>query len=1012
MLNRKFLLGTTVIAGLAAAASMVSTTAALAQEAAPAPAPAAVEPVPAVEDEAEVEALIVTGSRIKQTEFTSSSPIQVITAETSALKGVADTAGLLQSSTLAAGSPQINSLLSSAFVTNGGPGASTVSLRGLGANRTLVLLNGRRAGPAGTRGAVSAFDLNVIPQSSIDRVEILKDGASSVYGSDAVAGVVNIITKKSQDGAEFEAFASRPFESGGESYRFNGSWGKTFDRGYISVAGDYYLQTEQTLGDRPYTNCIVDYTRDPLTGKRNDDIDPRTGKPGCNDVLWGHVWLYDYTGIEVDTDGDGIPDAGAIPSGSKLQYDYDGDLGQYIPRRPGLPFPQAGQPGALGMPDGFYFVGYDRPSNAVQNGMHPFVLDSTLVPEVERATLFVNGEFQLTPNIDAYGELLLNRRASKSNGFRQFWSFLYTSDAFGGGDPMSAGFTGDYLLSPTPITDHADNNEEVLYGRLVGGLRGTFGSFASGWNWDVFTQLSRSDGDYTRDVILKDAVDVAELRTASCVGTTLPVSGRACQDIDWLDPQFLAGNLTDAERAFLFDVETGNTVYTQAMVEGSVAGDLWTLPAGPIGAALGFQYRRDELRDVPGKVTLAGNAWGSSASGITAGDDTTAELFGELQVPVAKGLPGIENLSVSLSGRWTDVESYGSSGTYKVGLNWQITPAFRVRATKGTSFRAPALFEQYLADETSFPSQGAIDPCVRWGTALAQGQIPQRVADNCAAAGIPSNHTGAGSTATVFARGSTELEAETSDAFTVGLIWSPSFLDLQVAIDYFEIELKDEVTQLGASAILYGCYNSEFYSTNPATTDPLCNLFERDPGTLLVTEVRDQYINIANQVNRGIDLTIRYTHELDFGRLTFDSQFTWQLEDQTALFPGYVSDSNGDVGDPDFVGNLNFRFDRGDWTVNWGVDLIGKTSEAEDIPDRSATRLYKIHNEFTAYHSLSLRKKQDSWTLTGGVANLFDEAPPAVSSGLGQYANIGPSAFVSQYDFFGRRMFFAVQKSF
>ena len=245
MLNRKFLLGTTVIAGLAAAVAVSAPSLAFAQTPAPASQPAEEE-----EGEAEVEALIVTGSRIKRTEFTSASPIQVITTENADLQGIADTAEMLQSSTLAAGSPQINSTISSAFVTNGGPGAATISLRGLGANRTLVLLNGRRAGPAGTRGGVSSFDLNVLPQSSIERIEILKDGASSIYGSDAIAGVVNIITRSNRDGWDFEAFASQPEEQGGEQYRFNGGWGKTFDRGYISVSADYYLQAEQTVGDR------------------------------------------------------------------------------------------------------------------------------------------------------------------------------------------------------------------------------------------------------------------------------------------------------------------------------------------------------------------------------------------------------------------------------------------------------------------------------------------------------------------------------------------------------------------------------------------------------------------------------------------------------------------------------------------------------------------------------------------------------------------------------------------
>ncbi len=998
MLNRKFLLGTTVIAGLAAAVAVSAPSFAFAQTPAPASQPAEEE------DEAEVEALIVTGSRIKRTEFTSSSPIQVITTENADLQGIADTAEMLQSSTLAAGSPQINATISSAFVTNGGPGAATISLRGLGANRTLVLLNGRRAGPAGTRGGVSSFDLNVLPQSSIERIEILKDGASSIYGSDAIAGVVNIITRSNRDGWDFEAFATQPEEAGGEQYRFNGGWGKTFDRGYISISADYYLQAEQTVGDRDYTNCTRDYTTNTATRARNDVIDPRTGEPSCREVLWGHLWLYDYSA------------APALPVGAKLQYDYDGDLGTYIPRVP-VGYPTTPQPnGALIYPTPWFAVDYGTAGSVtrgVTNTNHPFVQDSSLIPEVERMTLFINGGFDITPSIEAYGEFLLNRRTSKTNGFRQFWTYLYTSDAFGGGDPMSAGFFGDFFLSPTAITDHFDAEQTVDYARAVVGLRGDFGSFLSGWDWDVFAQLSRSDGDYTTDVILDDAMNAAEFRTGSCVGQTTPVSGKACQDINWLTGDFMAGNLTQAERDFLFDTDTGNTVYTQKVIEGSVSGDLFSLPAGPIGAAFGFHFRTDEINDTPGPITLANNSWGLSGAGITKGDDTTKELFGELQVPIAKGLPGIEDLSVSLSSRWTDVDSYGEDTTYKLGVNWQITPSWRIRASKGTSFRAPALFELYLANQTSFPSQRTVDPCIRWAAGLIAGTTTQQVADNCAnpagpGGGVPGAHTGAGGSATLIQGGGAgQLEAETSEALSVGVIWSPDFIDLNVAIDYFEIELEDEVTSLTGGQILSACYRSLNFPT-----DPICSLFDRNPGHKRIEEIRAKFINIASQSNRGIDLTVRYQHEFDFGRLVVDSQFTWQLEDEIALFAGANVDNNGDVGDPDFVGNLNFRFERGDWTVNWFVEMIGKGSDAEDFGDTNlaGTIGYKMDTEFTAYHSASLRRRMDTWTFTGGIANLFDEAPPSVTPS--QVSAVGTSVLASQYDYYGRRLFLNVKKTF
>jgi iron complex outermembrane receptor protein len=194
-------------------------------------APAAAEPG---------DTIVVTGSRIRQREFTSADPVTTIDPATSQREGKNDTAAMLQSSPIAAGSSQITSAISSNFVTNGGPGAQTIDLRGLGASRTLVLLNGRRAGPAGTRGAVSSFDLNVLPQSIVQRVDILKTGASSIYGSDAIAGVVNLITKTDTDGVEIDGNISAPFKDGGEQFRLTGMWGNKFVRGQVMVAAVYF----------------------------------------------------------------------------------------------------------------------------------------------------------------------------------------------------------------------------------------------------------------------------------------------------------------------------------------------------------------------------------------------------------------------------------------------------------------------------------------------------------------------------------------------------------------------------------------------------------------------------------------------------------------------------------------------------------------------------------------------------------------------------------------------------
>ncbi|MCC6789893.1 MAG: TonB-dependent receptor plug domain-containing protein, partial [Hyphomonadaceae bacterium] len=242
--------------------------------------------------EPQEEEVVVTGSRIRRDEFTSTAPIQVITGETATLEGLIDAGEVLQSSSVAAGSFQLNGQFGG-FVVEGGTGINSVSLRGLGAQRSLVLLNGRRPGPAGVRGQVGAFDLNVIPSSVVQRYEILKDGASSVYGSDAVAGVVNVITVDRIDDPIINFEINQPFEDGGESYSIDGAYGLNFSRGNVVIAGQYQVREDLSVGDRDYLSCPQDLIYSPTTGARIDREDRsilrNTNLAGCNNIYFNTV---------------------------------------------------------------------------------------------------------------------------------------------------------------------------------------------------------------------------------------------------------------------------------------------------------------------------------------------------------------------------------------------------------------------------------------------------------------------------------------------------------------------------------------------------------------------------------------------------------------------------------------------------------------------------------------------------------------------------------------------------
>lgn len=952
------------------------------------------------EQQQEVERIQVTGSRIRTDGMDEATPVQVIQAEDAITQGFTNLGDLLQSSTIAAGSGQVTSAISSAFVADGGSGVNTLSLRGLGANRTLVLLNGRRAGPAGTQGAVSAFDLNVMPLAAIERIEILKDGASSLYGSDAVAGVVNIITKKG-DASSVDINMSQPMDDGGETMRLSATLGRTYDKGSFRVVADYNLQKELANGDRDFFQCGQRYAFDPETGERTDNVDPRTGDYHCSDLPWGHVWIYDYsTGGLVTT---------------RAQYDYDGDLGNYIPRfnqDPNSPDYMATEPG---WPEGWYQVGYDNASDAVDNQDHPFQDRESLIPRQEKITLYGQGDYLLTDDVTLYAEALLNRRTTEINGYRQFWSYKYNEN-FYAGDPLSEGWTGAQWLSPTPITDHADDEIVVDYRRFVVGANGYLGE----WFWDFSIQDSHSDGDYTSDVIYDDAISPYNFASGSCEGTVTPVRGVDCVDVPWLDPDFLAGEIPQNVRDFMFGRETGNTVYKQRTAEGYFSGDLMELPAGVVGAAIGAQYQTDEIVDTPAEVTRIGNAWGSSSAGITQGKSNSRAVFGEIQVPVLADLPFAERLDFTGSARWTDVSTYGSDTTYKMGLNWLIGEGFRIRATRGSSFRSPALYELFLNSRTSFPSQRSIDPCVDWANQLEQGNISPTLAANCEADGLPGDHVAGAISATFFESGGAEngIKAETSVSEVIGFVWIPESVDFAFSADYFNIEIDDEVTSLSPANIVYGCYNSENFAS-----EPLCDQFTRDDTDNRIDEIFGGYLNISEQINRGIDFNVNYRTATPIGDLSFRYEHTVQIEASRKLLPtSDPVDYTGEIGNPKHVGVLTTELRYSDWTFNWTARYIGDGDNYERFGNgefdntasyRGEESIVKLDVPSVFYHAFSANYDFDNgFSTTVGVANAFDREPPLITGISGITTRRGNSAFYSQYDWLGRRVFLNLSYDF
>ena len=938
----------------------------------------------------ELETVIVTGSLLRRVEYDSISPVQVITAETNMAVGQVSTAEFLQKSSVAAGTTQLNTTFGG-FVTEGGVGAQSIDLRGLGANRTLVLLNGNRPGPAGTRGQVGAFDLNVIPASVVQRIELLKDGSSSTYGSDAVAGVVNLITRKNIDEPEISIQGRLPFlyedggdhkniSNGGEVFNISAATGFNFDSGSIVVAADYFKQQPLKWNDRDYLRCpkpLVRNANGDFIHREDASIYAGTEFEGC---MGGSGWYSTVadaaTGIYYDPFRDAAGNLYWAPEVFSNYNPNDPRLGQARNSNPGI-FPQWGE-------------GY-----ALQG--------------LERYSLYASSSFAFN-SVNWNTEFLYNRRKNDHKGWRQFFPNVYAAPE--GSPYRNAGYyyadDPDYVNTFVPsglampiIPFPSDTNVAVDYYYINTSLDGLFAATDT-WAWETNLSFSRSDGDYSNL-----AIDARRSGDWSYTDTA--------PTINYFEPCILTGECMDRIVNAVSAWHTGNTVYDQLVFNFTATGELFDLPAGAVGAAIGVEYRDFSIDDTPSEMSQNGWLWGSSSAQVTRGDDQVKEIFGEIEVPLLRGLPGVESLTFNGSIRAFDYDSVDESAdpVWKVGLGWQIVPSLRLRATRGTSYRAPGLYELYLGDQSGFLGQTAIDPCINWG----RSEHPYLRA-NCAADGIPEDYTGLpSSSATVYQGGGLGvLEPETSKAFTAGLIWTPEFANFSVALDYFEYEVNDQIGELDAGTIVSSCYGAESFPNQ------FCEMFTRNPadapsGALNIDEVFASYVNINRQKVTGFDLLANYETDLNIGQLAIESQVTYTKQDVYQLFDSplaggsTISDYIGGIGRPKLVGNAVARLKRGDVTYTYGLDYVHATQRLTPLNPNGPysyagwpNAVADTRADSRLYHSASVQWHFPKYDFMIGVSNLTDRKPDTISSATGtRIGNIPLNA--TQYDLFGRQLF-------
>jgi iron complex outermembrane recepter protein len=955
-----------------------------------------------------VSEVVVTGSRVRRDEFTSAAPVQVITREGSVLAGLSTTKEILQGSTTSGGGNQINNYFGG-FVTEGGPGANTVSLRGLGAIRTLVLLNGRRLGPAGTRGQVGSADLNVLPGAIVDRIEILKDGASSIYGSDAVAGVVNVITSRGLNDFTFETSLAQTFDGGGDRSVYSAVGGFTGERWEITGSLEFAERKNLEVGQRDWASCSTEYLIDPSSGARLDQIDTRTGEPRCfpiSGLAGTNGVAHNYIVAAV------VNAAGTALAGQRWEP----------------------TPGTTG-----FIPGWTNVDDPLAREFAPeMLLRESLISPAKSSTAFVTGSYDLRALGDAelYFEALYTRRESDQIGARQL-SLDYvrgsplvpepfrSTPVRIGVNPAGVALAGGSIVARSLIAFGTDtSSQQVDYLRVVGGFRGDL-TWAGDWKYDAYVNYNLSDAQYTFQSFLTDRVynslDVvvaptgttAPTRTVggvsyTCrVNTTNPAAG--CVPAPAVDAVSLGGTLDNAYRGYIFRPVTGKTIFEEATFSAIFDGSLFDMPAGMAKGAVGLEYRTSRINDTPSIDSINQNLYNLTSGGITKGDDSVAEVFLEIELPLLRNLAFAKDLTFNASGRYTDYDSYGSDETFKLGLNYAPFNWLKFRATKGTSYRAPGVFEQFLSPTSGFLS-AQNDPCNNYGT-LPVGSIRRT---NCEAE-LPGNPTflqSSGIRVDAAGGAAQGLASETSEAATFGVVFQPTlaaaFGDLQIALDWWKIDIEDQVNRIGGGGLLRLCYDDPDFRAGGR----FCSFVDpRTPGGNL--RVQDNFINIAEQKAEGLDWNIRYSRGVGTGTLRLDLRATDYILQDDRLFPTDPFDqNNGTLFSPEWVGDFEARYDWREWTFRYGLTYVGAMDSYEFFGLDPASTPFQLAVSEYITHSASVRYlSKNKWQVLAGITNLTDEEPKKFSSGVTSLRQ-GDGLLYSGYDFFGRTAFLTLSKTF
>ena len=1018
----------------------------------------------AIDDEV-IEEIVVTGSRIKRDEYSSASPIQIIDGQGARELGLIDTASLLQSATQATGT-QIDSTFT-AYVLDNGPGAAQVNLRGLGAQRVLLLLNSKRLAPGGVGGAPTSPDISTIPNIMIDRIEYLLDGASSIYGSDAVAGVANVIMRTDFDGIDFEGQIVNTDATGGDEKTLGIAWGKTGDNWTLGIAGEFYGRDRLRLSGRSYTSQCNRYIYEDEDGNELNNflgLVPGTTLSPCklntiNRIRfplgygYGNVWFTPGTSnigipnfsetelplgfigfnpaaiIPTDIDGDGIPDTGLV--------DPDGDGVSEVDIQS----------------EQFQYNGSERDRAG------------DLLYGSERSNIYAYGEYDLgnESNSTLYFEALFARRTTEvySPGPTIFPDVPANNpynpcNQFAPGGVNCMGFFGfnfgNIVLRPNIMvrSDRDNNNVEINQSRIVGGIRSDLPGLRNdsgfgNWSYDLYYSYSRSVGVDKQFGILGEPFfrSIETSRIDSETGQIVCGNGEPCVPINmFAESLYQPGGgafSTQEEHDFVFGVRSFDTEVLQSITSGVLQGDVFQLPWNDtiVPLVLGFEFRVDEINSIPNDVARDGGLIYYFKDGGATGKRDITELFAETELQLLQDLPFAREWSLNLSTRWTEESTYGSDTTYSVKSVFTPVDSVTFRGTYGTSFRAPNAREQFLVGTSGFTT--VFDPCVVPTEARITSINPgmndtydpdedQReplTLENCRANGVDPTMLGLDGLPTsysveVLRKGGQQvqldIDPETSTSYTYGVIFDQFFWDdftLRAGVTYYDVEVIDSISLLSTGYIVNDCYVE-----SPNNSSAFCRFINRDAdGTLDIVD--SSFVNIDTISSRGIDYNLFYQRNFIIADRNLDLQVDLRMTrllENNFIFRDFDEDDAGTTVAPEWEGTLVVNARYHDFRVNWRANYVsGETEEQFDFGNYTPCSTIDVlctpivDTSYYWTHTASVTWTPRDWFITVGVVNMFDKDPPLMDTAAPE-TQLNNIPLGAGYDILGRRVFASVSK--